>query len=481
MQEEKNKSHKPNLGDIPHKHAEKYNGIKKDKRRAMMDAKRRGKEPAIPCTDIIGLINTFPLERFLNDREPVNICKTLLNILKTENIQYYYAPSEIYPEHIEGPFLFGTPHVLRHLVTLLKTSQHVELLQCISHIMILISAHPEPQAWCPRLIGLGILDDIMKLINVCPDRLIRENLIWTLSNIALDNIVARKKVFSYGVAGICKNLEQCKYACGLYFYAVAQDADFTVMEPLWNAFINIIVRQHEPDETYARILCTIYRLVNMHDDDRYRRSLCSNGSIITRLMDPLDKECIVSASIMCCLTLTQDLYFDLITKHNVIPYFVACLNNINPGIRIQGIDALACLVTSKHAIATLLSNDYYMDSIQNHFDHSQIHEIQVTLKRFIANLIITIDDMGMANMYFPRFFGRESIWIIKLIGLLEEKLDFNALTLGLIAIQKLVRYRRDTMYDHLEDYGALDTLDRISMHCPNKSIGDLAEKILLKK
>jgi len=215
------KVEKPNLGDskeITERHVKERLQSKKESRKEYMEKRR--KDASSQITNYVQLIQDFPFNEFLNHPCPIHIVKKLVDVLKTDKVEEHFAPSELYPE-VKGPYLFKNPEIIKRLIHLLK-NPNTELLRYISHCLLLIAAHEETYTWSFMLIKNDLLPITYHLLTNCPDVLVRENLIWTLTNMCLDNSNTRNAIINTGgVECVQKNFEDnvsvvCYFFKGLF-------------------------------------------------------------------------------------------------------------------------------------------------------------------------------------------------------------------------------------------------------------------------
>ncbi len=469
--------------------------ITQDKREKRLELKRRNKEEdiPIPTDNIIELIKTFPIQQFLNEQQPTNIVKTLLHVLKTQDIEYYYAPSRSYSNQTNGPYLFQNDNVIIKLISLLETTKDIPLLTNVSHCLICISAHPENLVWTGKLIRYNTIQSTMKLLEHCPDVTVRDNLIWMLANIMLDGSLAKNSVVEIGkqklIELVCKSLKhdkKIKSTSIFFLYAITREiplVDFQIVEPLWNiilndVFINSYREEGDLDNDYQIILHLLSHICIQNNADDYRHSICYNNNVMERLLKPINQknimELIKSADIIDSLTVNKDLH-DRLIKNRVLEFFVFLIDNHDPRLRILGVSGLKVMATNKFAIDYLIK-DHVLITIMKHFEYSKQGNIQVQLKLLIAQMVITVSKMGMPSEYYPKLLDKDVHR--RIICIIPEQHDMNLLYIGLSALKELVKYNKKLMKELIEDIGYMDKLETISFNHRDKGIIDITESIL---
>jgi hypothetical protein len=107
-------------------------------------------------------------------------------------INPYFAPSSMYPEYANGPFLFNDNAIIAQLIQLFGKGNINA-----GHILINVSAADEPGVWINRLVLAGIVPILMQTINN-PNAHIetRGSAFWIITNMCADNDNTRNAMIS---------------------------------------------------------------------------------------------------------------------------------------------------------------------------------------------------------------------------------------------------------------------------------------------
>jgi hypothetical protein len=463
------------------KHFDRKNGISKSKREEKLALCRKTKENdnKLPTDNIIELIQTFPIKQFLNEPEPVRIVEVLLRLLKTEGIEAYYASSQR-NEINDGPFLFQEGVVIQKLISLLRTSTNIPLLINVSHCLISISAHPECMIWTTKLLINNFVQHAIYLLEKCPNPIVKENLIWTLSNMILDGTMIRDGVMKIDGAKLLNlviaNIENNASVCIYFMCSLTKDnpiPNFELVHQLWEQIIDRVFTKIDNESlNYKFILESIHRVSAINKADDYRIFIATYKDILTTIMN--HKNLLISADIVQNLTYTESIH-ELLIHKGVIQYFLCLFDTIDPRFRITGATGIRIMATSRFAINLLLKPEA-LNVIEKHFEYSQMHDMQVELKLILCQIVLTISKMGIVNTSYPILFERN---IHKQITKsLSEQHDMTLLTTALFAIINLMKFDRKVMKITIEELGYLDRIESISMNCKNKGASEIAEQIL---
>ena len=475
---------KTNIGsvtDVIIKHVADNNKNIKNKRQERMEKLR--KESAVECMDIKKLIETFPVNEFLNTKEPIEICNTLLQILKTKDIDEFYAKSNMYYENMDGPFLFENKNVFNKLLSLLGCTTNIPLLTCVSHILILISSHEETLTWTSRI--LPALPLIVTIIDNCPITVIRENLIWTLSNMCIDHSSINKIVYPKTITTVTNNLmyaiknEQWDIisVCAFYLKGILshkQDSpDISQIIKLWklimeDIYLNEYFEISDIDITYELITKCISVAVKISDS--YRLSILNDENLIKRIINPLSNETkllIIHADILGCLLWSQQTHIPLI-KMGVINLFKMFLFDKQPTIREEGATSLAILASCPAALPELMTDSFLL-TIQKVLIRTDLRRVANQMKMLFCTLLLHKESRNMYERIIPMISYFDEI--------LHENYDLLLLITGLKALLELCKWNRTIVQEQIEAFDGITQLDKLSVS-KNEEVNDLAIKII---
>jgi hypothetical protein len=483
-EEKKNKNFKTGLNDKEkqfQKHLKlKNSGSKREERLALKRTTKN--EDRLKTTDINKLIGTFPLEAFLKMDEPMDIVDTLLNILKTENIESYYAPSET---NTQGPYLFKDDIIIKKLVSFLHSSKNIPFLIKVSHCCICISAHPQCMIWSTKLLHYNFLIYAIQLLEHCGHVTVKENLIWTLANLVQDNKLCRDFILKHGgthlIDIICKSLkntndENIISICVIFTSSLFKDIPvppLSLIKPLFDVVIDLFVsiQEIQDNHLYTFILESIRKISKLSDTDDYRLYFCNHAKLMSYIMNHMD---LPNADIIKNLTYTEEAH-SMLLSNNVLKYFLFLLDNRDPKFRIIGSTGFRVLASNQYALDLIMKKET-LDIIQKHLEYSQIYEIQTQLKLILSQIVLTIGKIGMVKTHFPILLERGIHKVI--VNALSEQHDMMLLLNIVVAIKYLIQYDKRLMKETIEDYGFLDRLESLSMNCKDKHVSSTAEFII---
>src|SRR5512137_997676 len=95
------------VDEIVERHAYRQSLKQKNRRQERLQQHRRRKEEPTKVDNLREMIGRFPKQQFVEISEPKDIMATLLKLLQGDGAEPYYRKSPLlYPENVEGPFLF---------------------------------------------------------------------------------------------------------------------------------------------------------------------------------------------------------------------------------------------------------------------------------------------------------------------------------------------------------------------------------------
>ena len=154
-------------------------------RQAKLDSKRKintsGPNEGNNIPDMIRELN---LADFLSNSEQCLIQLQKLDVILRYESEPYFAPSTMYPENQQGPYLFSNPAIIPRLVNMLTLVPCTELAsRCLANI----AAHDETVTWTLQLVKNSFPQQAIKMLEHSTlTQKTRENLLSALANIMYD-------------------------------------------------------------------------------------------------------------------------------------------------------------------------------------------------------------------------------------------------------------------------------------------------------
>ncbi len=459
MSERKFKKNLGTLEDVTRRHTEAKRKDTKDLRNAKIQKKRT--EPSVARDNVPDLIKSLSFN--------IESLPILYGILSSQSEQYY-APCEMFPE-FKGPFLFENDKPIMWIASLLKDA-NVQTVQLATGCLVNISAHSKQLVWVGKIIPH--LPILYRLLESHPDARVRENIIFILSNMCLDNVQTRNIITSSEQLApiICKNVASGNWSIiaaaasllkGIFIH---RDVAPTSMIPLWNVMVHDIVISHFPAQELTHnvpilldIILSIFNLVRYSDD--YKKVIISDGPLISRICEYCRHESqatTLATQIVSRLSDLQEIHGALV-KGGMIQLYVHMLNVPNPIIKIQGATGLANLAESVESFP-LIHSQQVLHAIRMQFEYVDVSPVLEQLYYLINSIVLTSAKNDLEASVYPLMLP----FVCRLSDALVLLGQNNLVILSIESLKWMLKWDKQSVLDSMEDSEALSRLDRLANH-----------------
>lgn len=463
------------VDEIVERHAYRQSLKQKNRRQERLQQHRRRKEEPTKVDNLREMIGRFPKQQFVEISEPKDIMATLLKLLQGDGAEPYYRKSPLlYPENVEGPFLFDDMRVMQKFGSILKKSQDIDLLRQTTHCLIIISAHPETMVWGQVLENAGVLPALATLAEKCPDKVVYENCVWALANIAMDSRQCRDLIL--------KNTNQLSFitenkfkenvdVCCFFFKSCLKDdpqPPVALLWPLWKLVTAQVLTRDISNQSFLDTLLGIVHAVHADGDgcgDQYRTVIVENTQLLQFFMRP-DRDIkleylILMADIIGSLLWSSHLHQSLL-KHGITKLMALFLQHRDPRIREEGAMGLAILSGNAQAVGIMLEDEQLIVTLVRQFHATDLMRVKENIIMTMACIIVVgstslerrVDICGKAL---------EANWIRDMV-IFIHRTETSTETLSTIikAIRHLAKFNMKLTLNQLQDTDGITRLETLS-------------------
>lgn len=433
-------------------------------------------------SDIVRGIQSLNLEAFLSPQPEAQV--TLLSAILARGVlaEPFYAPSELYPEHSKGPFLFTDDRIIQALIKYFAggLEKAAECLTCIS-------GHPQSLTWSMKLMTMGIIPVIMNhLRNPNASQTLKAAGFWIMGNIAIDHPSMRDEIINQGVIDVLLGHPRDDLAVltemvcctrALYQYDPLPTPQQT--KALWEGVIAhcIPTLPRGEDSIPTRCIVKMIQLMGRYGGEEYHKWLVSNGFLMTWLID-LGKANVQVPLIMdffATLTRTMDIHRTMV-EMGCITIFTGCLNNIDPIVRTEAGLGLSNLASNPSCVPLLATSDI-LTAVNIQFNNSDNWKISKQLYWFVTEMTLSCAKIGPQEGMTPLLFMVEHGLIRHLVELLSRaSMEPLVLINGLRAIAMICQALPDQR-DVLEELDGVTRIETL-LSFNNPEVQKLAEMII---
>lgn len=432
--------------------------------------------------DIVRAIRSLNLEVFLSPQPETQV--TLLSAILTKGVlvEPFYAPSELYPEHSNGPFLFTDDRIIQGLIRYFANG-----LEKAAECLTCISGHPQSLTWSLKLMTMDIIPVIMThLHNPNASQTLKSAGFWIMGNIAIDHPSMRDEVIKQGAIDALLNhshddlvvlTEMVCCTRALYQYHPLPDAQIT--KALWEGVIGpcIPTLPKGEDSIPTRCIVKTVQLMGRYGGEEYHKWLVSNGSLMAWLIDmgKANVQVPLIMDLFATLTRTMDVH-RVMVEMGCITIFTGCLNNIDPIVRTEAGLGLSNLASNPSCVPLLATKDI-LSAVNTQFNNSDNWKISKQLYWFITEMTLSCAKIGPQEGMTPLLFMVENGLIRHLVDLLvRASMEPLVLINGLRAIALICQalpYQRNVI-EELDGVSKIENLFSFS----NPEVQKLAEMII---
>jgi len=479
------RSAKPNIGsteEVTLSHIERNSVNLRKRRENKLDKKRRPEKTKTPATTIPDLIRQLNYKEFMESPTPLQSLNLLDLLLKQKGISNYFGKCD---KNQNGPFLFEDPTNLKRLVFLITSTDEktqIAASSCLSNV----ACHREPFIWVNRLIELNVLPISFNILK--SDRMnikVKENLLWMIASIAIDNYKFRDLLVQNGICQIVTDLiskeshdnitllATVSYLFKCLFYH--QETQVPYPNPFWDFIVLKLFNpfyQELPEAIVLDILHGISCALLMHDD--YRALFFEQTKYI---MDMTKSKYMITEFSSICISLARCIRIRSKVSGTLVKNFTHLLQQQNPYLRAQGALGLQILSVSFESLKDLC-HDEVLKTINTQMAYtSDVGSINTSLQFCISQMVICAHKGNVQNIVYPVLI--EKLFVhLKLARVLFIKGDDNVLLKGLEALYLLVSWDprlAEKFDDEVETQLEILTSHRLDQ--VNKTAEEILEKI----
>jgi hypothetical protein len=474
--------------EFGHKHAHQQSQKQKARREKRFEDKRRRKEEPKRVDGLREMIAGFPKQQFVELAEPKDIMNTLLKLLQGDGAEPYYRKSPLlYPEHVDGPFLFDDMRVMQKFSEILKQSQDVDLLRQTTHCLIIISAHPETMVWGQVLENAGVLPALTTLAEKCPDRVVYENCVWALANIAMDSRQCRDLIL--------KNTNQLSFiteskfkenvdVCCFFFKSCLKDdprPPVALLWSLWKLVVAQLLTRDISPQSFSDVLLGIVHATHAEEDgcgDQYRTVIVENTQLLKFFMRP-DRDLkpehfILIADIIGTLLWSEHLHQTLL-KNDIVKLMGLFIQHRDPRIREEGAMGLAILSSNAKAVSIMLEDETLCDILVRQINRTDIMRIKENIITTLGLLIV----VGSTSLEQRRNICQKAMdnnWIREFVFFIHRtETATTTLSIIITAIRNMAKHNMNETTIQLQDSDAITRLETLATSHPHDDIRHLCK------
>lgn len=479
------KSAKPNIGsgeEVTLSHIEKNASALRKRREDKRDKKRRPTEQ-ITGNSILDLMKKLNYKEFMESPAPVDSLNVLDLLLKQKGISNYFGKCD---KNKDGPFLFEDPLVLKRLVHLIRSdNQQVQIItaSCLSNV----ACHKEPFLWVNRLVENGVLPLAFEILKKpTSSSKLRENLLWMIASIALDNHRFRDLLVNNGICQLVTELAMKESHENITFIATLaylfrclfyhEESSVPYPNPFWDFIILKLFNtfySELPDPIVLDLLDGICSTIRANDD--YRALFFKQSHYIMDLSN--QNIAIINRFADICISLSRCIRIRPEASNALVVNFTRLLQQQNPAVRFQAAIGLKNLSVSAISLQHLCQEEVLKTLNAQLAYTSDVGTINMSLQYCICQMVICAAEAGKQNIVYPLLI--EKLFIhLKLARILFIKGDDNILIKGLEAFLFLISWD-NSIAEKLDDevetqLDALATVHRLD------EVNKLAEEALIR-
>jgi hypothetical protein len=448
--------------DVTKRHVAKKIESTRNVRKEKLEKKRKFGE-LIVTTDVGSYILTIDYNDFMSNPNPLVSLGKLANLLKSsEKAEPYYGPDpELYPEQINGPFLFSNDNAIARIIQLARHPDP-EISKMAIFCIGCIAGHDRVVHWVNKLVSLGALPVLFE----------SKYGLRALENMCADNPGTRDLILSKGIVPIiCSYGPEHWEELSFFFVSLFKHREsvptYESYAQLWNLMVHKVLLEHYPPGPFEHNVVTAINILHginllVRFSNAYRRALVTDVPLIKRLHDwSTGNDLVVTtcAHTLSTLTESEEIQSHLYTMDSM-SVFTLLIMYPNAGVRCQAALAMSNLSLNP-LFMEQICRPATLHAIRMQCGFSAIFDLLKPLYLTISQTIITAEDVGMQSLFFPKLLPMVDRLCIAMMKLEHTP---NVMAKVLEAIRALMRWDMDQTKTALEDSSGLEQIERLAYH-----------------